>query len=123
MKNLTEDELKQLERFPVYDGKPEHWVGSRDYWASVLSQEKNRNPELHTAFALLHKRIVDMVVAFCKEHDLDVDEANLHINGIMGSKDYGKWGSPTDSFFDLFDTKQVDGETYVDRDESFLSHC
>ena len=115
------EEIKGLERFPAYDGDPAHWVGSRDYWEAVLAEEKNKDPELHKAFRELHKKIVDMVVAFCKEHDLEVDEAYVQINGILGSKDYGEWTCATDSSMGM--NSIVEGEEgmpYVDRDEPFL---
>jgi len=115
------EEIKGLERFPAYDGDPAHWVGSRDYWEAVLAEEKNKDPELHKAFRELHKKIVDMVVAFCKEHDLEVDEAYVQINGILGSKKHGEWTCATDSSMGM--NSIVEGEEgmpYVDRDEPFL---
>ncbi len=98
-KKLTEEEKKSLEKYPKYDDtKPETWVGSRDYYEAVFETETNRDPELHDAFSDLHEQIVNLVVNFCKEHNLtDVDEFYVSANGIKGSVPYGVWCSCTDS--------------------------
>jgi len=94
---LTQEEKEQLKRFPKYDGKGEY-VGTRDYWESVFEMETNRNPELHEAFSQLHTDIVNMVIRFCKEHNLtDVDEFVVGADGLMGSREYGEWCPCTDS--------------------------
>lgn len=73
------------------------------------------------AFGELHKKIVDMVVTFCKEHDLEVDEAYVQINGILGSKDHGEWTCATDSSMGMYSVvKGEEGEPYVDREDPFL---
>ena len=60
---LTEEEKKDLERFPKYDdNKPESWIGSQEYWESIFQTETNRSPELHKAFSELHHKIVNMVI-------------------------------------------------------------
>lgn len=122
-KELTEEEKKELERFPKYDAKhPETWVGSREYYEAVFRSETNRNPELHNAFSELHKKIVDMVLQFCKEHNLtDVDEFSVSADGLMGSIPYGKWCACTDSSMTI--TKAAEdshGWIVPNRDEPFL---
>lgn len=115
---MQEGELdKILERFPDYDGKGQY-VGTKDYWRGVFSLEKNRDPELHEAFSRLHEEIVDKVVAFCKEHDLDVDEFSVRADGILSSKKHGCWTFATDSSMALYSMKE-DGK-YVDRENPFL---
>lgn len=96
---LTEEEKKALEKYPKYDdNKPETWVGSRDYYEAVFETETNRNPELHDAFGKLHDNIVNMVIRFCKEHNLtDVDEFYVSADGLRGSIPYGEWCPCTDS--------------------------
>ncbi len=107
---MTETE-KILEQFPLYDGKPEHYVGSRNYWESIFESESNRDPELHKAFGELHKNIVNMVIQFCKEHNLtNVDEFHISADGIMGSIEFGEWCSCTDSSMSIIETKK-DEET------------
>lgn len=94
---LTKEEKEQLQRFPKYDGKGE-FVGTRDYWEAVFEQETNRDPELHEAFGELHTEIVNMVIRFCKEHNLnDVDEFSVHADGIVDSLEFGEWCPCTDS--------------------------
>jgi len=122
-KELTEEEKKELERFPKYDDKhAETWVGSREYYEAVFETETNRNPELHDAFSELHKKIVDMVLQFCKEHNLtDVDEFCVSADGLMGSIPYGEWCACTDSSMSI--TKAYENEygwTVPNRDEPFL---
>ena len=110
-----------LVQFPAYDGDAAHWVGSREYWESVLSREKNDNPDLHTAFGELHKQVVDLIVAFCKEHDLHVDEVSIRTDGILGSKAAGEWTGFTDSSMAMYSIeKRRDGSEYVDREHPFL---
>ena len=98
-KKLTEEEKKKLEYLPKYDdAHPETWVGSRDYYEAVFETETNRDPELHKDFSKLHKDIVDMVIRFCKDHNLtDVDEFCVSADGLRGSIPHGEWCSCTDS--------------------------
>ena len=119
-KKITEEDEKILEQFPPYDGKGE-FVGTRDYWRFVFEQETNRDPKLHEAFCELHKKIVDEVIQFCKEHDLKIDEFNVGADGILGSIPYGEWCPCTDSSMSM--CKMVEGEngmSYTDRTHPFL---
>ena len=121
-KELTEEEKKELEKFPKYDGKPENWVGSRDYWESIFQTETNRDPELHKAFGELHKNIVDMVIQFCEKHGLeDVDEFHIGADGLSGSYGHGEWTCFTDSSMSI-NTLIKDGTRFVraDREHPFL---
>ena len=94
---MNEEDKKILERFPKYKGKGD-FVGTRDYWKGVFHLETNRDPELHEAFSKLHTDIVNMVIRFCKEHNLtDVDEFVVGANGLMGSCEFGEWCPCTDS--------------------------
>lgn len=118
---LTSEDKKILEQFPKYDDKPDHWVGSREYWESVFETETNRNPELHKAFGELHTKLVNEVIQFCKEHDLDVDEFHLSADGLLGSKQYGQWTCFTDSSMSMYVRKEgKDGFEYTDRENPFL---
>ena len=121
-KELTEEEKKPLERFPKYEEKLNNWVGSRDYWESIFEKETNRDPELHKAFDELHKKIVDMVLQFCKEHNLtDVDEFYVGADGLMGSIPYGEWCACTDSCMTITKAAEDDhGWIVPNRDEPFL---
>ena len=48
-------------------------------------------------FRVLHKQIVNAIIQFCKENDIDIDEASLNIDGISASIPYGQWEACTDS--------------------------
>ena len=94
---LTEEDNKLLEQFPKYTegGK---FVGTREYWKFIFQEETNRDPELHKAFAQLHTDIVDMVIRFCKEHNLtEVDSFIVGADGLKYSREAGKWTCSTDS--------------------------
>lgn len=128
-KKLTEEEKKALEKYPKYDNsKPETWKGSRDYYEAVFKLETNRDPELHDAFSDLHEQIVNLVINFCKEHNLtDVDEFHVGANGIKGSIPYGVWCPCTDSSMSIIklveNTEEVSKEYWPelpDRDNPFL---
>lgn len=115
---LTEEENKILEQFPEYHGEGE-FVGTRDYWSGVFEFETNRDTKLHEAFSKLHEEIVNKVIQFCKEHDLDVDEFVVSADGLLGSKEFGEWTCFTDSHMEMRAPKK-DKETgmwYVDREE------
>ena len=108
---MTDQDKKLLQQFPMYDGKPEHFVGSRKYWEYVFESETNRDPELHSAFGELHLKIVNEVIQFCKEHNLDVDKFSIMADGLLNSRDFGEWGPATDSSMAMWKE---------DRDKPFL---
>lgn len=114
---FTEEENKILEQFPEYHGEGE-FVGTRDYWSGVFEFETNRDTKLHEAFSELHTRLVNEVIQFCKEHDLDVDEFSLSADGLLGSKEYGEWTCFTDSHMEMRVPKEdkKTGMWYVDRE-------
>lgn len=124
MNKLTNEEKKALEKFPKYDPKDAYsWIGSREYWESIFQTESNRDPELHKAFGELHKKIVDMVIQFCEEHNLpDVDEFHVGADGLSGSYGAHEWQCFTDSSMSLIKLKKDEqtGWNLPDRDNPFL---
>jgi hypothetical protein len=56
-----------------------------------------QDDELNKKFRDLHHALVDLVISFCKENDIDIDEASLSIDGISASIPYGQWEACTDS--------------------------
>ena len=123
LNEITEEDKKILEQFPEYDKKPEHYVGSRDYWESIFRSETNRDPKLHEAFSKLHEKIVNEVIMFCKEHNLDnVDEVYIHADGLMGSMSEGEWTCFTDSSMSMIEIKHDEetGWMLPDREHPFL---
>ncbi len=128
-KELTEEEKQTLEKYPKYDdSKPETWVGSKEYFEAVLATETNRDPELHKAFSQLHEDIVNLVIKFCKDHNLtDVDEFYVGADGIKGSIPYSIWCPCTDSDMSIIklvkNTEEVSKENwseFPDRENPFL---
>lgn len=93
------------------------YVGSDKYWENIFETETNRDKGLHNAFAELHDRLVNQVIAFCKEHNLEVDEFTIGADGILGSKDVGEWTSATDSYMSMY-VRSEDGG--IDREKPFL---
>lgn len=121
---MNKKDQQILERFPPYDGNAKNFVGSREYWEGIFEGETNRDPELHRAFGRLHEKIVNEVIAFCKEHRLEVDEFCVRADGLRGSRDHGEWGPCTDSAMSMhvIKKKRSGGRTYlaVDREKPFL---
>ena len=56
-----------------------------------------QDDELNKKFRDLHHTLVNLVISFCKENDIDIDEASLSIDGISASIPYGQWEACTDS--------------------------
>ncbi len=56
-----------------------------------------QDDELNKKFRNLHHALVDLVISFCKENNIDIDEASLSIDGISASIPYGQWEACTDS--------------------------
>lgn len=119
---MTPEDEKILEQFPEYDGRPMHFLGSRKYWEGVFENETNRDPKLHEAFSDLHDKMVNDVIKFCKEHNLDVDELHLNIDGIQGSRDWGEWTCSTDSSMSMYVwERDKDGVlAHINREKPFL---
>lgn len=93
------------------------YTNSDRYWESVFFSETNRDKNLHNAFAKLHDRLVNEIVAFCKEHDIDVVDVMLNVNNVLGSKEAGEWTPATDSCMKMF---KYDEDGDIDYDEPFL---
>ena len=67
-----------------------------------------QDEDINCAFAKLHREIVDKIVKFCKDHNLEIDEAEITVDGITGSIKYGSWQACTDSTMTMFkDTRSV----------------
>ena len=53
-------------------------------------------------FSNLHHDIVNMVIKFCKDHELEVDEFYISADGLYGSLPFGSWQCFSDSSFSLY---------------------
>ena len=65
------------------------------------SWQQCQDEELDKEFSELHKKIVNEVIAFCKEHNLEIDEFHLGADGVKWFIQFGKWTPATDSSFSL----------------------
>lgn len=92
-------------RFAKEDTKsePETKPEEKKYSWQICQDE-----DINYAFVNLHHEIVDKIVKFCKDHNLEIDEAEITVDGISGSIQYGSWQACTDSTMRLFkDTRSV----------------
>lgn len=115
--DMTDKDKKILAKFPEYV-KGGEFVGTREFWEGVFTHETNRDTELHMAFRELHTNIVNEVIRFCKEHNLEVDEFVVSADGVRASRDYGEWIFATDSHMEMRVGKKDGKLWYVDREET-----
>ena len=54
-------------------------------------------------FVVLHKQIVNTIIQFCKENNINVNEFYLKADGLGNSIKYGSWQPSTDSCFELYE--------------------
>ena len=63
--------------------------------------QKCQNEEIDEKFRKLHSKLVNEIVTFCKENNIQIDEFSLSADGVRESIKCGKWCPPTDSCFRL----------------------
>ena len=56
-----------------------------------------QDDEINKKFRELHKKLVNEIIAFCKENNIEIDEFHLNADGVAGSIPYGEWQPCTDS--------------------------
>lgn len=78
--------------------------------------QKCQNEEIDKKFEKLHSKLVDEVITFCKENDIEIDEFSLSADGVRESIKCGKWYPPTDSCF------RLDESIYAEIGETNLMH-
>lgn len=61
--------------------------------------QKCQNEEIYEKFRKLHNKIVNQIITFCKENNIQIDEFSLSADGVRESIKCGKWCPPTDSCF------------------------
>ncbi len=61
-------------------------------------------------FRSLHKQLVDLVVKFCKDNSVEIDDFYLHADGLRGSIPYGSWQACTDSGFEMYRQEDIENE-------------
>ena len=60
-----------------------------------------QDEEITNKFRNLHYDIVNKIISFCKENNIDVDEFHLNADELSESIKFGKWESCTDSSFSM----------------------
>ena len=60
-----------------------------------------QDEELTMKFRALHLEIVNKIISFCKENNIDVDEFHLNADELHDSIKYGSWQACTDSVFSM----------------------
>ncbi len=61
--------------------------------------QKCQNEEIVKKFGKLHRKLVNEIIAFCKENNIEIDEFNLSADGVRESIKYGEWCPCVDSCF------------------------
>ena len=63
------------------------------------SWQKCQNEEIDENFRKLHSKLVNEIIKFCKENNIEIDEFTLSADGVRESIKYGEWCPSTDSCF------------------------
>lgn len=56
----------------------------------------------------LHVKLVNEIISFCKEHNIDASEVHLNADCLEPSIEYGEWTPYTDSGFSLYKIDEKD---------------
>ena len=59
--------------------------------------QKCQNEEIDKKFRKLHNKLVNKIITFCKNNDIEIDEFSLSADGVRESIKYGEWCPSTDS--------------------------
>ena len=78
------------------------------------STHECQDEEINRKFRMLHLKVVNEIISFCKENDFTVDEFYLHADGLDESIKNGEWHPYTDSQFELLkDIEGRDKQTFL----------
>lgn len=56
-----------------------------------------QDDEITKAFRNLHHKLVNEIIKFCKDYNVEIDDFHLNADGVAGSIPYGQWEACTDS--------------------------
>ena len=56
-----------------------------------------QDDEINKKFREFHKKLVNEIISFCKENNIEIDEFHLNADGVAKSIPYGEWQPCTDS--------------------------
>lgn len=67
---------------------------------------------INQKFGVLHKQIVNAIIQFCKENNIDIDEFYLKADGVSTSIPYGEWQPCTDSALTFYNDNKKEPFIY-----------
>jgi hypothetical protein len=69
-----------------------------------------QDPETTKKFKELHTELVNRVIEWCNENNVQIDEFHLHADGIRESIPYASWQPCTDSGLEMYRREELDKE-------------
>lgn len=57
---------------------------------------------LNQKFCEFHQNLVNQIVDFCVEHNIEIDDVHLDIDGLRDSIRFGQWTAATDSSMTMY---------------------
>lgn len=72
-----------------------------------------QDEELNEKFRDFHTKLVNEIISFCKENNIEIDEFSLSADGVLGSIPYGEWQPCTDSCLSFYVEDRRDGKPYL----------
>ncbi len=57
---------------------------------------------LNEKFCELHHTLVEQIIVFCKDNNLEIDDVHLDIDGFRDSIQFGQWTAASDSAMTMF---------------------
>lgn len=66
-----------------------------------------QDDELTKSFRKLHVDVVNMIISWCKAHNVTIDELHLNADGLRDSIPTGEWQSCTDSSLSFYNEQGV----------------
>lgn len=53
-------------------------------------------------FNQLHRKLVNLIIQYCNEHDIDATDVTLRIDSLRDSLEFGEWYPSTDSSLTIY---------------------
>jgi hypothetical protein len=69
-----------------------------------------QDPYTTKMFRELHTELVNRVIEWCNENNVQIDEFHLHADGIRESIPYASWQPCTDSGLEMYRREELDKE-------------
>ena len=61
-----------------------------------------QDDEVNKKFRELHYKLVNEIISFCKENNIEAEEVILRADGLKGSIPYEEWQPCTDSCLEMY---------------------